>query len=73
MEEIKCGLKRKLHELDQGLPPRDLHKKMMREGLAYYIASEKMPPPNFQKHVLWAMATAPTASEVTLEYVSQRI
>lgn len=73
VQELKCGLKRKLHELDPEPTPQDLHRKYRMEGLAYYEASDKMPPPNFQKLVLWAMYTSPGASCATKEYVSERI
>jgi hypothetical protein len=73
VQELKCGLKRKLHELDPEPTPQDLHRKYRMEGLAYYEASDKMPPPNFQKLVLWAMYTSPGASRATKEYVSERI
>lgn len=71
--EMKNSLKRKLHELDQELSPQALHRVYRLEGLAFYAADDKMPPPNFQKLVLWAMYTSPGASPSLKEYVSERI
>lgn len=68
VDELKSGLKRKLHELDQERSPQGLHRQYRLEGLAYYANDDKMPPPNFQKLVLWAMYTSPGASSEVKEY-----
>lgn len=71
--ELKCGLKRKLHELSPESSPQEMHLQYQEEGLAYYESIDKMPPPNYQKLVLWAMYTSPGASTSVKRYVATRI
>lgn len=73
VDELKCGLKRKLHQLSPELSPQSLHRRYRREAGVYYETSDKMPPPNVQKLILWAMYTSPGASLETKDYVMERI
>lgn len=74
VDQIKHGLKRKLHEIDiEGMDPSAVHAEYREKGLDYYLHEDKMPPPNFQKHVLWAMATKNPQSPRRKRYVSERI
>lgn len=74
VDQLKHGLKRKLHEIDVAdLEPSKVHAMYRQKGIEYYLHEDKMPPPNFQKHVLWAMATKSPPSEDRIRYVSERI
>ena len=74
VDELKHGLKRKLHEIDTSSDsPSEVHAKYREHGLDYYIDQDKMPPPNFQKHILWAMASKKPPHHAWKLYVAERI
>lgn len=51
-------------------PPEEAHAQYRYHGLRFYAESDTMPPPNFQKLVLWALARA---CPEYLTYVSEKI
>lgn len=71
--ELKCGLKRKIHELSPGPDPEALHEKCLDTASDYYEDVDKMPPPNLQKLILWAMHTMPGASRAQKRWCIRRI
>ena len=74
VKEMKEGLRKHLSStvpLDDD--PAKLHADYRLSGLEYYIDQDKMPPPNFQKHILWAMARAEPPCKRRKIYVSERI
>jgi hypothetical protein len=50
-----------------------MHDAFRLKGLDFYLSEDKLPPPNFQKLVLWAMIKSKHCSGATKVYVSQRI
>jgi len=74
VDQLKHGLKRKLHEVDiTDMSPEQVHTEYRVQGIDYYLHEDKMPPPNFQKHILWAMATKTPSSPRRKRYVAERI
>lgn len=74
VKELKEGLRNYLYDkVETCEPPTKLRKLYQRAGCKYYKEQDKMPPPNFQKHILWAMYHAIPPSEAREDYVSETI
>lgn len=73
VEEVKSGMKRKLHEMEFTGTPEYVHEEMQVAALKYFISENKFTPPNFQKQVLYAMATKPGVTDAEFRYVAKRI
>lgn len=74
VKELKEGLRDYLFQkvpLDED--PAKLHAEYRLAGIDYYLEQDKMPPPNFQKHILWAMAKTDPPCKRRKIYVSERI
>lgn len=75
-EEVKQSMS---HYIEEELAnsvftsPENMHAAYRSKGLDFYIMEDKLPPPNFQKLVLWAMIKSKHSSGATKVYVSQRI
>lgn len=74
VDELKGAMRAHLHALpDQPEDAEKLHALYRFEGLEYYIAKAKMPPVNFQKLVLYAMALKEPPCKKRKMYVAERI
>lgn len=74
VKELKEGLRKYLYEkVPMEENPAELHAAYRLSGIEYYIEQDKMPPPNFQKHILWAMALADPPCKRRKIYVAERI
>lgn len=76
VEEVKNGLKRKLHEMEfRYQDPEDLHHQYRRCAMKYYNEQDppKMPPPNLQKLLIWHMSTGYPKDDTIQNYCAVRI
>lgn len=74
VDEVKNGLKRKLQETDfKYQDAEDLHHQFRRSAMKYYNDQEKMPPPNFQKLLIWHMSTLYPKDDQIQNYCATRI
>lgn len=74
VDQLKHGLKRKLHEIDiTGLDPAETHRRYRKGAMDYYRHEGKMGPPNLQKLIVWAMVEKTPISPRREEYLLERI
>lgn len=51
----------------------EMHKKLLRSGAFYFLNTGSMPPPDFQRLVLWAMLCRRQLDGEVLSYVASLI
>lgn len=74
VEQIKHGLKRKLHEIDTiSMEPAEIHRVYKKAAARYYLSEDKMPPPNVQKHIYWAMMKIDPPRDAVIDWAFDRI
>lgn len=74
VDEMKSGLKERLHKRTYPQnPPSEARKRMRLDALADYAANDKRPRPTFQKDILWIMYTHPQSDDAWKEFVADSI
>ena len=76
-EEVKQSMAKHIDEqISSGIhfdSQESLHHAFRSVGLDFYLSEGKLPPPNFQKLVLWSMIRSKHSCGATKDYVATRI
>lgn len=78
VDSLKNQLRDYLYEIEDRKPchnydPKEAHRRWRHRGIEYYINADKMPPPNFQKLLIWYMIKRFQDNRVFRNYLSSKI